>query len=603
MSAPCPVRHWTAASIVLAALLGSSAFANTLPPGPVMGHPAEYVIVTPGAFAGPFHALARWKTRSGIPTTVRTLESILSNYPGGRDAAESVRMFLQDAHAQWGTRWVLLGGLPPLVPARRVPATVARGQEVDLVTDLYFGALQGDWDADGDGIFGEPYRSADDPGDAVDLHQDVWVGRAPVRTVAEARDFVTKVMQTPTDPQAPSRMLLGAVVIFPYPWVPGSPVVVDFAPDAEQIAAEVAGLSGVEIQRLYQNYTDPRWPDASELTRASLLGALRAGADFLVTENWGDQLAMNSGRDSVTAADLASLTDAARPTQAWITASSSGNFEGDCLAAAFVRGATGGAATCVAPSAPMYFGPNQISLKDYVAALYPPNMTSVGEALARSKSSPTLVNNSATDSPIRLLLMELNLLGDPEAHLRMPVTTPLQVSFPAEVGAGPRGFDVEVEADGAVPGARVCAMLGDRALAIATTDASGRAHLEFPEGSAGNADLTVTAPDGARFEGSLAVGAVTAVAPGVTAGFRFDLPQPNPAFGAARFAGVSEAPAALDLFDVGGRRVRSFAIAPGAFALRWDLRDTAGRPVAPGLYLARLVSPQGVTTRRLLVGR
>ncbi|MBZ0268926.1 DUF1565 domain-containing protein [bacterium] len=51
--------------------------------------------------------------------------------------------------------------------------------------------------------------------------------------------------------------------------------------------------------------------------------------------------------------------------------------------------------------------------------------------------------------------------------------------------------------------------------------------------------------------------------------------------------------ATVDILDVTGRRVRSLRTG-GAGAVEWDGRDTAGRPVATGVYLAR-VNGEGVS--------
>jgi opacity protein-like surface antigen len=93
----------------------------------------------------------------------------------------------------------------------------------------------------------------------------------------------------------------------------------------------------------------------------------------------------------------------------------------------------------------------------------------------------------------------------------------------------------------------------------------------------------------------------------------FAPPSPNPARGTIAFA--FETPDAgtlsLEILDLQGRRVheRTHAIAQAAdgapyasrFLWGWDLRDDAGRRVAPGLYLARLRSPSGEAVRRFIV--
>jgi len=76
--------------------------------------------------------------------------------------------------------------------------------------------------------------------------------------------------------------------------------------------------------------------------------------------------------------------------------------------------------------------------------------------------------------------------------------------------------------------------------------------------------------------------------------------SPNPTRGATviGFAGAGEAP--VDIHDVRGRRVRRLATGPGdAGTRRWNLRDEAGRAVAPGLYWVR----RGTLSQRLVVLR
>ena len=56
-----------------------------------------------------------------------------------------------------------------------------------IASDLYFGCLDGDFDANRNSIFGEM-------ADSVDFTYDVLVGRAPVDDLTEATNFVTKTI-------------------------------------------------------------------------------------------------------------------------------------------------------------------------------------------------------------------------------------------------------------------------------------------------------------------------------------------------------------------------------------------------------------------------
>jgi len=85
-------------------------------------------------------------------------------------------------------------------------------------------------------------------------------------------------------------------------------------------------------------------------------------------------------------------------------------------------------------------------------------------------------------------------------------------------------------------------------------------------------------------------------------------PSPNPArfFVRLGFALPRAARVSLEVLDLQGRRVRTLVSGPLAaerYAFGWDLRDAAGREVAPGLYLIRLSDGGGSITRRIAVIR
>jgi flagellar hook assembly protein FlgD len=69
---------------------------------------------------------------------------------------------------------------------------------------------------------------------------------------------------------------------------------------------------------------------------------------------------------------------------------------------------------------------------------------------------------------------------------------------------------------------------------------------------------------------------------------------------------VRDALVQLLVYDAAGRRVRrlvSGASSAGLHDVPWDGRDDAGRAVASGAYLIRLVAPGGVATQRVTLLR
>ena len=68
----------------------------------------------------------------------------------------------------------------------------------------------------------------------------------------------------------------------------------------------------------------------------------------------------------------------------------------------------------------------------------------------------------------------------------------------------------------------------------------------------------------------------------------------------------SPSPARLEVFALTGQRVVVLRQGPqqaGYHRLRWNGRDDAGRSVASGMYLYRLVTDEGTLTRKLMLLR
>lgn len=106
-----------------------------------------------------------------------------------------------------------------------------------------------------------------------------------------------------------------------------------------------------------------------------------------------------------------------------------------------------------------------------------------------------------------------------------------------------------------------------------------------------------------------AAGGVVAVPGGTgTAGLRPLVPVSNPFRSAAmlRFELDREAEVVLEIFDATGRRVRTLHdgfLAAGQHLTRWDGRDGSGHSLAPGIYLARLRTPDSQETVKLVRAR
>jgi hypothetical protein len=113
--------------------------------------------------------------------------------------------------------------------------------------------------------------------------------------------------------------------------------------------------------------------------------------------------------------------------------------------------------------------------------------------------------------------------------------------------------------------------------------------------------MRVVAFDPATQPTPVAVGA-----PAPAPGLWLASPLPNPARAGIRvdFGLPRQTEMHLDVFDLGGRRVRRLAsstLPPGRYEHGWDLRDDSGRLVPAGVYLLALSAASERRTRRLVV--
>ncbi len=160
----------------------------------------RYVIITTDELKEAFQPLADWKTQKGVPTVIRTLSSILQEYPGV-DNAEKMRNFIRWTYQKRGTKYVLLGGDTDIIPTRSIHTG-----GYTFAADYYFSDLDGNWNANGNDVFGEA-------ADKVDAYPEMYVSRVPVSTTQDVQRFITKLFQyeklkkLPADEQYPANVL------------------------------------------------------------------------------------------------------------------------------------------------------------------------------------------------------------------------------------------------------------------------------------------------------------------------------------------------------------------------------------------------------------
>lgn len=533
------------------------------PPRPTLdGGPVEVVIVTAEFMRSEFEELADFRTRAGRAAAVRTVEWIDAAYAliPAPDRAARIRAFLRDAREQWGTRWVLLGGDTEVIPARYAVSTYYI--EELIPADLYYAALDGDWNADGDDRFGEaPGGGPADPGDDVDLVPDLAAGRAPVSTPEEARSFVGRQIAhelgSGAAPDYPASVLFLAEQLFE-------------SQDGAEIAEEARALlsPALTVERLYENYLS--YPGAEPETRSSALAALERGYGIVNHVGHGFRNTLSVGDGTLGNADVDRLGNRPRLPVFLALNCTSAAIDFNSIGERLVKNPAGGAIAYIGSSRYAFPPFAKHYQNAFFYAAFSESALTVGEAIGRARTS--LASLGILDGAHRWTQFALTLLGDPLTPLYTGPPAYLVLRHPPSIPLGRESVSMGVRAGGApVAGARVAlragALAGGVNLVTGLTDAAGEVALPVPADARGPLSVTATSTGAWPALGAIAVGGASS--------------------GGDAFLSVRER---LDIEDAAGGDGDGLAEAGETIDLRIVIENVGGSASTSGMLRAILLS-------------
>ena len=398
----------------------------------------DYVIIAPTSLAAGFQPLADWKTARGVRTRVIGLEYILENWHSG-DNAKKMRNFLREAYRIWGIKWVLLGGDitdlegRELMPYRKVVATVI--DQESMPGDLYFASLDGGWDGDGNGIYGEVK-------DDVDLDPEVFVGRAPVRTPEEVSVFVDKVLTY--EKKSPSGLAERVL------WIGANS-------DEETLGKDMINVQIKEAKI-------PDYINNKLLTTVD--GNLDVNSMFEVIQTYEPHIMHVEAHGNTDSVALDGTYFSNKEADKLVhpypfiyvsTACLTNRFDDDALTEHLIRNPNGGAVACWAcsrygwyTSGNSGYGASEVVAKDFWNLLYLDyqlEAPAMGEIIHRARRK--FMERSSVDGTWRWLTFGLNLLGCPELPLWTRTPAQAQATVTLNDDFDVNGMTVEVTANGA----------------------------------------------------------------------------------------------------------------------------------------------------------
>ena len=341
-----------------------------------------------------------WLRRSyGLRDTVVNLGDVYTVFPG-IDNAEKLRNAIRDLYVEHGITYATIVGDPMITPYRYVFAFDCEAgfyeDENQLPSDLYFSDLDGDWNFDGDTIWGEI-------ADSVDMYPDVLVGRFSLFPASHLEGYIEKLVTYETFPSedfAKSGLML-AQVLWTSPYTDGAifkdELIENIFPDDFHFGTVYGSYGG---------------------SAPMAVDSLQNGPNMINHAGHASQSVMCIGHGScIWLSEMDELTNAGRPSIFGSIGCWPAAFDKNSIAERFLNNADGGGAAFIgnsrygwgSPGNPG-FGYSEFLDRDYFKQLFN-GYPMLGEALAMTKIH--YIPYARWENVWRWVIMELNLLGDP----------------------------------------------------------------------------------------------------------------------------------------------------------------------------------------------
>ena len=409
----------------------------------------DYLVITSESLTNAFQTLADHRAaHDGFSTEVVTVDWISTNYTGlkpsgGSDIQTRIRECIADYVQNRGTAYVVLGGDNTIVERRKCYVSSGSYTAADIPADLYYAGIDGTWDEDADGVYGEAnYSGPDDEGD---LYADVMLGRIPVRTAEQAMNYINRLIALETGSQeaAPKKYMLAAHKLWDSYAEDSRPsdLLYDGHAQFRSTAPEHSRVSDGEVwmRRIFRDYVQSSgWeamPDGIGIMcdtitswDASTCGDYSAGGQHLVqrlNEEWSFMVMDTHGGNTSWSceggfgtADALSLTG--RVNLVYTTACLTGAFDqvDPSLSEAFLRNPVGGSLVYLGSSrynwgspGSYYGGTGKGFMRDFLELVFDEEVLCVGQAFDAHKEAN--VGAGASSGSVRWVYFAMNLQGDP----------------------------------------------------------------------------------------------------------------------------------------------------------------------------------------------
>jgi len=366
----------------------------------------EYAVITADSLIDAFQPFAEWQMRKGIETKIFGLDTILANSEG-RDMQEKIRNFIKSLFNSGSLKWVLLGGDTDIIPSRKLFAMKSEAgfmtDEDSIPADIYYADLDGNYNFDGDGIYGEVE-------DSIDLYPDVYIGRAPIHNSADVENFINKIIQYETAPDTTiiDRYLFLGMILWNDPYT-------DAGIGKDRIDSLYVP-DYIQIEKLYQSHGNE--------SPASVYQAMNNGYNITNHDGHGWYSVIGAGTGYLGIQDIDTLKNAGKEGIMYSIGCWVGAIDYDAIAEHWINNTNGGGIAFIGNSRYGWGSPGNPGFgysdrfdEEFYHNLFLERENNIGIVLSNAKAH--FIPYSREANVYRWHQYEINLLGDPE----MPVWT------------------------------------------------------------------------------------------------------------------------------------------------------------------------------------
>jgi hypothetical protein len=453
------------------------------------------LIITGDNFTDKFDSLRNIYSGRGLRSKVYSTSYIYGNM-GGQDNQEKIRNFIIQEYQNHGVEFVLLGGDVNIIPYRGFYCYVVSGGGVesnDIPADLYYSALDGTWNDDGDNHWGEP--------DEDDLLPDVAVARMSFNTANQLDILIHKSIMYQNNPVTGelTNAELAGEFLYSNPITWGSDYLNLLIGTHSDNGYTTTGIpTTYNIDSMYEKHQS--W----------------TGNDLINKINQGKQFVHHVGHANVTYVahlNYNDITDANfyaangtdhNYTLFYTHGCDCGAFDNeDCILERMVN-INNFAVAVFGNSRYGWFnegqteGPAAHLHRETLDAIYNDSLNMIGRSLMESKiaTSPWVeAPGQWEEGALRWNFYDLNILGDPALSVWTDEPITVDVTYDPEIQIGTDSISVHVESNGTPMNNFTCSVVKDNVLVgYGFTDTLGDAWVVFDTlvANPGNAYLIVT---------------------------------------------------------------------------------------------------------------